>query len=791
MLSDELKGLAKVIKEAVFDIETDGLIHEYKNVWCICVENVEDGRILTFHDYPTFTGSHNHYTKEEHIPFDIPKRDGTLEDGAKFLHIAGNNDGLLICHNVIGFDKKVLEDNFPRYEVPLSNYRDTLLQSQVQLYDRTPVKGCKGVHGLDPWGSRVGIGKPKVVDYKEMTPWLLFRCIEDIRINTKTYQALEIERLALLEDFGLDSLSPLETEGKYAIEALEQEITGCLVDKPHMLECVKDLDKKIEKLRKEVEPQLPLYLKIANGKKETAKYVAEKIGSKTIPKLKYKMEEDPETGEMVKKYVKNWFVPTDYIWKVEKRNSYEVTYKEKPTGVYFDKLQKAREYIKEKVTEGGIKKDYSTIKSVNEFKIPNLNTCKYFDMSEEECSKILGGVFTKVEVLRPVMTQHEKVKEFLISLGWKPLEYNYKKIKKKLVRDNKGQLIKTTPKLTEESYVTLPEGVGQSIAQYNTYIHRRRYLENAKDDEKGLLNMIREDGRLSAGIRTFGTATGRGVQTVIVNLPSPKALYGDNMRKCVVAKKGYVLVGCDMAGAQLRLSADFAGNIEYGEALIKGNESHFVDGKEVYLGTDAHTINCIGFGLATEEQRDEASRTQDPVLIHQMSIARGNGKNGTYAVIFGCSGKKLAIMIKVDESTGEDRKKAFFDKLGLTGLIAKLVKEWKSHKRGRGGYIKTLGGYFVYCSSEHKVLNYFIQGAEAIIQRHAVLIAKKKIDEEKLDSKLILNYHDEVLHETLKKDAERVGLILNEAYSEAAKELGVTIEFGGDAKIGQSYYEVH
>ena len=148
-------------------------------------------------------------------------------------------------------------------------------------------------------------------------------------------------------------------------------------------------------------------------------------------------------------------------------------------------------------------------------------------------------------------------------------------------------------------------------------------------------------------------------------------------------------------------------------------------------------------------------------------------------------------MIKVAESSGESRKKAFFDKLGLTGLIADLVEEWKSNKKGRGGYIRTLGGYFVYCASEHKVLNYFIQGAEAIIQRHAILIGKKKIVDEGLDSRLILNVHDEVLHETLERDSVRVGEILNEAYSEAAKNLGVKIKFGGDSKIGKTYYEVH
>jgi len=791
MLTEDLKTLAKSGQEFVFDIEASGLIHEYDEVFCICIEVISTGHFLSFHDRPDFTGSYTQLDKDGDTDYTIPERDGTLKDGALFLHLVGNNNGKIIAHNVIAYDKVVLEQTFSKFKVPLEAFHDTLLQSQIQLFDRPPVKGSRGVHGLESYGIRLGLGKPKVLDYKVFTPWLLHRCLVDIEINTKTYHYLERERQDLFDKFGLESLIPLATEQEYAVESINQELHGILADIPHMKACVVDLDKKIEKLRLEVEPQLPLYVKFAGGKKETLNYVAGKLGKKNPPRIKYKYEENAD-GELEKKAIKSWYVPTDYIWKEVKKNSYEVTFQGKPTGQFFEKIKDARSLIKEYVDAGALKKDYKTIKSVNEFKVPNGNTCKYFEMTEEDCGKILGGPFTKIEVLRPKMTQHGKVKDFLLSLGWIPLEFNFKKKKGKFVRDDRGNLIETTPKLTEESFDSIPAGVGVGIAEYNTYVHRRRYLENSKDDEKGLLNMLRSDGRLSAGIRTFGTATGRGAQTVIVNLPSPKKLYGSEMRKCVIAPKGRVLVSVDMDGSQLRLSADFAGNIEYGESLVVGIEDYTDDsGKTTYVGRDSHTLNCIGFGLATEEQRDEAVRTQDHELIHQMGIARSNGKNGTYATIFGCSGKKLAMMIKVKESTGEARKKAFFDKLGLTGLMAKLVKEWKENKHGKGGYIRTLGNYFVYCQSEHKVLNYFIQGSEAIIQREAIIYAGKKVREECLDAHLVLSVHDEYTYESSEKDANRVAIIIAEAYSTSAKELGVKIKFGGTAKIGKTYYDVH
>ena len=43
-------------------------------------------------------------------------------------------------------------------------------------------------------------------------------------------------------------------------------------------------------------------------------------------------------------------------------------------------------------------------------------------------------------------------------------------------------------KQTDDDYEQLPEGLGRKIAEYNTYQHRRRFLENRDDPEnKGLL----------------------------------------------------------------------------------------------------------------------------------------------------------------------------------------------------------------------------------------------------------------------------------------------------------------
>lgn len=104
-----------------------------------------------------------------------------LKDGVDFL----SKTEKLICHNQLGYDQFLIKKFYPdfkiRYDYP--NIRDTLLESQVQWFDRTPVKGYKGIHGLAVWGARLGIRKPEIEDWSTFDIQKLNRCMEDVKIN--------------------------------------------------------------------------------------------------------------------------------------------------------------------------------------------------------------------------------------------------------------------------------------------------------------------------------------------------------------------------------------------------------------------------------------------------------------------------------------------------------------------------------------------------------------------------------------------------------------------------------
>lgn len=790
----------------VYDCESNGLLDKVTKMWCIACEDYGVGSQYLFHDYPeydNFTG-----VDEEGKTFTIPVRDGCLEDGVHFL----NNAERLIAHNQLGFDQALMQKFYPwfkiRYNYP--EVRDTLLESQVQWFDRPAVLGYKGVHGLAVWGARLGIRKPEIVDWSFMDALKLNRCLEDVKINTVVAEALTEEREKIEYKCGINFEEALATEHEYRYNCTIQELNGAKADAPHMEECLVELDGFIEVLVKEIEPQLPPT--ITFGSKVTKAEAAKAVGH---PK-KFPVEYVEKTVKGVTKLfeVKEWHKPTSKWWTEKKYKLYGISQDEKVIKEpCFRKLKEAREYAKEHLT--------------GKFKYPNIecsersidsHTRKHFGEFDKD-TKVVGA-FTKVTFTESKLSQHERVKLLLVDLGWDTDEWTFEKdsngsflradyrgtggtvywpdlgpkrngkgFRRQLKCSYKaGEQIPKTPKVTEDSFATLPEGFGKKISEYNTYSHRRKFIKNPTKEGKGLLNNIREDGRITCGITTFGTTASRASHRNWVNAPSVDATYGVNIRKIVVAEKGCTLVGIDMPAAHPRLLADFTNN----ETFIKA-----VDGDEFdpetkeYVGEDFHTVNSVLFSLNTQENVDKARETQDHSLFPALGKGRKIGKGGSYATLYGGSGKKVALTIGVAEHEGEMLRTNFLAGLGLDNLLAEIEETWEDKKWGRGSYITVLGNYHIYCTSKHKIINYKALGSEAVVQKYAVNWVCSEIKKRGLQSKLILNMHDELLFEAPDEELEEMKQIASEMYPEAARQLGLTLDWSSLAMTGKDYSVCH
>lgn len=118
----------------------------------------------------------------------------------------------------------------------------------------------------------------------------------------------------------------------------------------------------------------------------------------------------------------------------------------------------------------------------------------------------IKGPFTRIEFQDINLNSSQQVKDYLLSVGWIPTQYNI----------NKETREPTSPKLTEDSFGSIKDDTGILLARRAVLVHRRRQIENYKDPEnKGLLAYVRDDGRIPAAGITCATPTGRTAHRTI------------------------------------------------------------------------------------------------------------------------------------------------------------------------------------------------------------------------------------------------------------------------------------
>jgi len=351
-----------------------------------------------------------------------------------------------------------------------------------------------------------------------------------------------------------------------------------------------------------------------------------------------------------------------------------------------------------------------------------------------------GTEFRRSREEQVTLGSMDLVKEWLLNNGWKPDEYQKKKIG--------FEWVTTGPKLTTTS-LQKQGPIGTMIDEYYTIRNREAVI-------RGWIESLRDD-RLHGNMWTIGTPTFRCRHEVIVNLPAITASWGKHLRELLIADDGYVIVGADSSGNQLRGLCHYVSNPDFTREVIYG---------------------------------DQHQRNADA-----LSCSRPLAKNYLYAYLFGAGDAKLGQVLtgKANAKVGKSSRISFARGIkGLEELRDKLSKTWKSTNYSQGqGWFPALDGRPVFCPSEHQALNYLLQSAEGITCKAAVSYAMQKIKEEGLRAEPRLFYHDEIAYQSHPDDADRVGEILKESFKEAPKLFGVECMDGGDYVIGKDYSDVH
>lgn len=369
----------------------------------------------------------------------------------------------------------------------------------------------------------------------------------------------------------------------------------------------------------------------------------------------------------------------------------------------------------------------------------------------------VSGCFSRISFRRTNLNSNEETKDFLLEMGWEPLEWN---------TNDDG--IRTSPKLSKDDPFEGIEGrVGKFVARRVQCRQRLGIIE-------GLLEIIREDGRVASIVNTLAV-TGRATHRGIVNIPKPGSFFGKQMRKIFTSREGFTLVGTDSAGNQLRQLAARMNNEQFIYAMVSGKKED---------GTDPHTL--------TQRAGDLDSR----------DIA----KNTIYCLLFGGGDAKLAKTAKKPPGSGGDlRGKLYRGLEGLGELMDRLVAEWRSTAKQRynpkfnrmeyyDGYITGLDGRPIKVSSEHQLLVYLLQSDEAIHMAMAYIKLCRDLHEKYVwgvDYGVVCWMHDEYTIECREDIAEDVKRISEDAIKWAGEYFKITCPHAGDGNIGKNWYEIH
>lgn len=285
----------------------------------------------------------------------------------------------------------------------------------------------------------------------------------------------------------------------------------------------------------------------------------------------------------------------------------------------------------------------------------------------------------------------------------------------------------------------------------------------------GLLKEISADGRIHTNFQMTVTATGRlsSTEPNLQNIPVRREL-GAQIRKMFVASPGKVLVDADYSQIELRLLAHIANDETMIAAFRSGEDIHAVTASQV-------------FGVP---------------LAEVTPLQRSHAKAVNFGIVYGISAFSLAQDIGVFQNEAKAYMDSYFAKYhGVREYMTRVVEQAKAD-----GYVTTLFGrrrdlpelkssnFNLRSFGERVALNMPIQGTAADIIKAAMVRVDARMRAEKLQARLLLQVHDELIVECPAEEAETVKAIL---IDEMEHVVDYRVPLLVDAKIGASWAEAH
>ena len=303
----------------------------------------------------------------------------------------------------------------------------------------------------------------------------------------------------------------------------------------------------------------------------------------------------------------------------------------------------------------------------------------------------------------------------------------------------------------------------EDILQYRAYQKlNSTYVE-------GLLKVMGEDDRVHTRFNQTEARTGRlsSDNPNLQNIPIRTEL-GSQLRAYFIAKPGWVLVDADYSQIELRILAHVTGDEHMQQAFLSGEDIH----------------------------RSTAARIYNLPPDQVSPRIRSSAKAINFGIMYGKGAYSLSKDIGVSVKEADAFLKSYlaaFPK--VSGYMDKTIADARAC-----GYVSTLFGrrralpeltstnHNIRASGERMARNTPIQGTAADVIKLAMVRVWRRLRDEKMESRLILTVHDELIVEAPEAEAAKAAAILQE---EMEGCVNYAVPLSTEVHQGKNWLEAH
>ena len=360
-----------------------------------------------------------------------------------------------------------------------------------------------------------------------------------------------------------------------------------------------------------------------------------------------------------------------------------------------------------------------------------------------------GVPYTKIVLLQFNPGSRPQIADrFQSKYGWKPTEFT-----------ETGR-----PKIDETTLKGLPYMEAKGLTEYMLLAKRCAQIG---EGQYGWLKMVQADGHIHGNVNPNAAVTARASHTSpnIAQVPACKSPYGKECRELFTVPEGWVLMGSDMSGLELRCLGHYLAVYDDGEYV------------HIVVNGDIHTVNMKAMGIT---DRDKA-------------------KTIIYAILYGAGADLIGSHIGGGAKEGKALKRKLFKGVPALKKFADAIKDKLDGQTtdNKPLTVKGLDKRTLYVRSKHSALNLILQSTGAILCKMWITLIEKELQARGYkhgwdgDYAFCAWVHDEVQIACKKGIENEVGEICREAAAQTGLIFKFRCPLTADYSVGRSWAETH